>query len=59
MRLKAATFGQDISTPGSEPDGPPKFKVHPDILAQLYDKWIMPLTKKVQVAYLLQRLEGQ
>lgn len=61
VRLKAATFGQDIVSPDAahSPDQQPKYKVQPDILGELYDKWVMPLTKKVQVAYLLQRLDGE
>ena len=46
----------------SAPDGvelhtPPHCKVSPDTIAMLYDKWVMPLTKQVQVEYLLRRLE--
>ncbi|KAF5839812.1 chorismate mutase [Dunaliella salina] len=69
VRLKAATFGQDIS---SAPDTPtsahtsthhfstttttPKLKISPDLVAKVYQDWVMPLTKKVEVLYLLQRL---
>ena len=34
-----------------------KYKVAPEIIADLYFKWIMPMTKDVQVEYLLQRLD--
>ena len=42
---------------GVEPGTPPHCKVSPDTIAMLYDKWVMPLTKQVQVEYLLRRLE--
>lgn len=82
VRLKAATFGQDIGTPASPAQGAaarnghsstngssnasssngitttlPRFKVSPDIVAAAYEKWVMPLTKEVEVQYLLRRLE--
>jgi chorismate mutase len=64
VRLKAETFGQDIQTPdssaaaagSSSTHGEPHFKVQPQVLADMYDKLVMPLTKDVQVAYLLRRL---
>lgn len=70
VRLKAATFGQDVeyvcamegntpaaTTPITRHQGAPRYKVHPDIVARLYDDYVMPLTKEVQVAYLLRRLD--
>jgi hypothetical protein len=33
-----------------------KFKVEPEEIARLYDEWVMPLTKEVEVQYLLRRL---
>ncbi|KAI8472908.1 MAG: chorismate mutase [Monoraphidium minutum] len=83
VRVKAATFGQDIELPaGAAPDGPggaaallaraaasvggsvdfgpaPRFKVCYDSLADIYDRIVMPLTKDVQVEYLLRRLDGE
>ena len=62
VQQKAAIYGQDLS--GNKP--PPylggdsnsgTFKVEPEKVAQLYADWIMPLTKEVQVAYLLARLD--
>ena len=32
-------------------------KVRPDMVAELYERWVMPLTKEVEVAYLLNRLD--
>lgn len=34
-------------------------KIQPDVLADMYDKMVMPLTKDVQVAYLLRRLDHE
>ena len=100
VRLKAATFGQDIEAPpavsggsggvaaaaaaaaavaaaaaaaaaaadGSGGSGSagadggggaPRFKVPYDALATIYDAIVMPLTKDVQVEYLLARLDGE
>ena len=36
----------------------PHFKVEPEIVAELYRKWVMPLNKEVQIQYLLRRLEA-
>lgn len=55
VRRKAAIFGQDI-TDSNDGKGS-TFKVEPSTVAELYEKWIMPLTKQVQVAYLLRRLD--
>lgn len=56
VRRKATIYGQDLS----EQEGSQSlaFKVEPSTVAALYKKWIMPLTKQVQVAYLLQRLDS-
>ena len=55
---KAAFYGQDINeeVPDASKvaDQKPKYKVAPEIIANLYFKWIMPMTKDVQVEYLLQ-----
>lgn len=70
MRQKAALYGCDPapSADGSgEDDGGglvghgtvcASYKVKPELVAELYDRWVMPLTKEVQVAYLLRRLDG-
>ncbi|KAL4857493.1 Glycosyltransferase family protein 64 protein C5 [Chlorella vulgaris] len=56
VRLKAATFGVDLSSGG---DGCTSYRVQPEVVAQLYEKWIMPLTKEVEVQYLLRRLDAE
>lgn len=36
----------------------PQYKVEPEIVAELYRRWVMPLNKEVQIQYLLRRLEA-
>lgn len=33
------------------------YKVEPDKVAELFRRWVMPLTKEVQIQYLLRRLD--
>lgn len=59
---KAAIFGQDIEDAGEGSSldgdvGEVTYKISPDAAAQLYKETIMPLTKKVEVEYLLHRLD--
>jgi chorismate mutase len=49
---KARKYGQDVDSNGTT-----KFKIDPSLVSQLYGDWIMPLTKVVQVQYLLRRLD--
>lgn len=56
VRGKAATFGQDLDEEGKAKDV--QYKVAPQVVADLYQEWVMPLTKEVQVSYLLRRLDG-
>ncbi len=51
VELKAATYGRDIG----ESDEPVKFKIAPDKITDLYRQWIIPVTKQVEVDYLLRR----
>lgn len=60
---EAATYGQDISDDVPEQvaslaEGTDiEYKVAPERVGELYYKWIMPMTKDVQVEYLLRRLD--
>jgi len=58
---KAKVFGSDISEEVPEslalPLGSDSFKLAPERVADLYYRWIMPMTKDVQVQYLLRRLD--
>lgn len=56
VEIKALTFGQEIIIcDGHESE--PAYKIEPSLVAKLYGDWIMPLTKEVQVEYLLRRLD--
>lgn len=62
VETKATVFGQEVTGEGEinfNGNGatPPVYKIQPPLVAELYGTWIMPLTKEVQVKYLLQRLD--
>ncbi|KAK2452838.1 chorismate mutase [Trifolium repens] len=56
VEKKATLFGQEISLNSSD-DNKGKQKFDPSVASKLYEKWVIPLTKEVQVEYLLQRLD--
>jgi chorismate mutase len=64
VKLKAATFGQDLSAAAADSSSNGgggsgvSYKVRPEVVAQLYEQWVMPLTKEVEVQYLLARLDS-
>ncbi|MCX7847112.1 MAG: chorismate mutase [bacterium] len=51
VRRKAATYAQELD------DAQPKvvYKLDPDLFVRLYREWIIPMTKDVEIAYLLAR----
>jgi chorismate mutase len=53
---KGISYGTDPSLKYSQN---PQSKVNPEAIARLYKEWIIPLTKKVEVDYLLRRLEDE
>lgn len=53
LRLKAKTYGTDPSTP-TEDQG----KINVDAVVAMYKDHVIPLTKVVEVEYLMQRLKG-
>lgn len=58
VEMKTRKYGQAPVI--SDEDGDkmePVYKINPTIVADLYNEWIMPLTKQVQVEYLLRRLD--
>ncbi|KAI9019806.1 chorismate mutase [Hyaloraphidium curvatum] len=66
LRKKAAIYGQDIvdddggapnGTPGSPTGGSGSYKIDLDLVVRLYEKYVIPLTKRVEVEYLMQRLD--
>lgn len=48
VRRKAATYGGELAAAG-------EYAVAPDVVAAIYQRWIIPLSKRVEVAYLLER----
>ena len=57
VQTKAKVFGQEVVIIENGNGAPPVYKIKPDMVADLYGDWIMPLTKEVQVQYLLRRLD--
>ncbi|KAL4639592.1 hypothetical protein ACB092_03G229500 [Castanea dentata] len=57
VEMKAKKFGQDVTVNQEEDVANPVYKIKPSLVASLYGEWIMPLTKQVQVEYLLRRLD--
>lgn len=55
VEKKAMVFGQEVTLNNTSGGG--KHKIDPSLASLLYDKWVMPLTKEVEVEYLLRRLE--
>lgn len=55
VETKARIYGQEIHE--GDDCKPPVYKIEPGLVADLYGDWIMPLTKEVQVEYLLRRLD--
>ena len=56
VEAKAKIFGQEVKIGAEDTDVPPVYKINPSLVAGLYTR-IMPLTKEVQVEYLLRRLD--
>ncbi|CAJ2665741.1 unnamed protein product [Trifolium pratense] len=57
VEMKAKTYGQEVVINMKEHRTEPVYKINPSLVADLYSDWIMPLTKEVQVAYLLRKLD--
>lgn len=55
--MKTRTYAQEVELKENGDAGDPVYKIKPNLVADLYEKWIMPLTKEVQVQYLLRRLD--
>ncbi|GMJ15834.1 chorismate mutase 2 [Hibiscus trionum] len=52
---KAMTFGQEVKL--GDDGGKGKYKVDPAVVSALYGDWVIPLTKEVEIEYLLRRLD--
>ncbi|KAK1440797.1 hypothetical protein QVD17_06629 [Tagetes erecta] len=57
VETKTKTYGQVVSDGPTEAEPEPVYKINPRLVADIYGDWIMPLTKEVQVEYLLRRLD--
>ncbi|AQL00236.1 Chorismate mutase 3, chloroplastic [Zea mays] len=57
VEAKAKIFGQEVNIGAKDNGSPPVYKIRPSLVAELYSYRIMPLTKEVEVAYLLKRLD--
>ncbi|XP_066325062.1 chorismate mutase 2, cytosolic-like [Miscanthus floridulus] len=57
VEKKARTFGQNVILEDNATAGDSECKVDPKVLSKLYDQWVMPLTKDVEIEYLLRRLD--
>ncbi|EEF29485.1 chorismate mutase 1, chloroplastic [Ricinus communis] len=58
VEIKTKTFGQEVTAICEEDEiTEPAYKIDTTLVADLYGDWIMPLTKEVQVEYLLRRLD--
>lgn len=55
VEQKAKAYGVEVSLDTTKADS--TYKIQPSLIANLYGDWIMPLTKMVQVEYLLRRLD--
>ncbi|KAL1552515.1 Chorismate mutase, variant 2 [Salvia divinorum] len=53
VEKKAMVFGQEVELQ----ENGNYYKVKPELVSQLYGEWVIPLTKFVQVEYLLRRLD--
>ncbi|QCD99226.1 chorismate mutase [Vigna unguiculata] len=56
VEKKATVFGQEVSL-DSDNDGNGKRKFDPTVASRLYKNWMIPLTKEIEVEYLLRRLD--
>lgn len=57
VEMKAKTYAQEFKIHQEEDEASPVYKIKPHLVASLYRDSIMPLTKEVQVEYLLRRLD--
>jgi len=55
---KAKTYGRDLGPTGEPVEGNTTMKIDAEGVRDLYESYIIPLTKEVEVDYLLQRLKG-
>ncbi len=49
VKMKTATYGQDIGVDSARMN----YKINPETIAEIYEKWLIPLTKEVEIQYFL------
>ncbi|MBA0690582.1 hypothetical protein Goari_008248 [Gossypium aridum] len=54
---KASIFGQEVKLGDDSDENKGKYKVDPAVVSRFYGDWVIPLTKDVEVQYLLHRLD--
>ena len=57
VEKKAMVFGQEVSLNDEVDKTNENRKIDPSVVSRLYEEWVMPLTKQVEVEYLLRRLD--
>ncbi|KAG6763966.1 hypothetical protein POTOM_031416 [Populus tomentosa] len=57
VEMKTRNYGQAVRVTQRDDRADSLHKVEPSLVANLYCNWTMPLTKEVQVEYLLRRLD--
>ncbi|KAF9579607.1 Chorismate mutase 1-like protein, partial [Lunasporangiospora selenospora] len=62
LRQKAQIYGRDITETGAavitNPGNGKGQKISPDVVVDMYEQFVIPLTKEVEVDYLMKRLDG-
>lgn len=56
VEKKAETFGQEVKCVSGH-ESEKNYKVDPLLVSRIYGEWLIPLTKDVEVEYLLRRLD--
>ncbi|XP_068331886.1 chorismate mutase 3, chloroplastic-like [Pyrus communis] len=58
VEMKTKRYGQEVKIDEGEDDAAnPVYQIKPHLVASLYGDWIIPLTKQVEIEYLLRRLD--
>ena len=61
LKKKALLYGQEIDDSNLDEYGDGHVHVHsrisPSVVARIYEQFVIPLTKEVEVEYLMQRLD--
>nr|KAJ3418930.1 Chorismate mutase 1-like protein [Polyrhizophydium stewartii] len=64
LKQKALVYGQEIDDAGMPVSSPttrsaPDLRIPQDMVANMYERFVIPLTKEVEVEYLMQRLGSE